>query len=417
MTAERVLVLLELLEDFDVWVDGGWGVDALVGRQTRTHGDLDLGVARAQLGAVIGVLGTAGYVVTDERFVSVTVQLTHTVDGQRVDLHPSTALADGGSEQLDFDGNPHYLPPPEIGHIGGREVRCMRLSTQLRTHKGYVLRPQDLHDLDLLHELSDVVRASVVIPTVGRDLGPVLDGLARQVRAPGFEVVVGVDGDWEPTVDGVKVVRLGVPQGVSVARNRAVEAAQGEFVGFLDDDTVPGPDWVRRLVVGLSGVDAAVAGRVVEAGDGVLNRLRGLAFEHRHRQNARQVDYVNGGNCGFRAELFRELGGFDPAFRKSQDRDLARRAVLAGHTIAYEPDLMVTHTGSYTLRGLWSGRFRAGRAAKAMQKLSGDVSVGPRDLRTTYGGSLIALASQHGLKLALAALVSITAHRAGWITG
>lgn len=26
----------------DVWVGGGWGIDALVGRQTRQHRDLDL---------------------------------------------------------------------------------------------------------------------------------------------------------------------------------------------------------------------------------------------------------------------------------------------------------------------------------------------------------------------------------------
>lgn len=263
--------------------------------------------------------------------------------------------------------------------------------------------------------MSDVVRVSVVVPTVGRDLRELFAALARQERAPAFEVIVGVDGAAEPDVDAsVKVVRLDKQQGVSVARNRAAELASGEFLGFLDDDTVPDPDWVRRLTVGLSGKDAAVAGRVVETGDGVLNRLRALAFEHRHAQNARHVDYVNGGNCGFRTKVFRELGGFDPAFRKSQDRDLARRAVLAGHTIAYDADLIVTHSGNYTLQGLCRGRFRAGRAARIMHELSGDVSVGPRDLRTTYGAGLSALARKHGIKLALAALVSIAAHRAGW---
>ncbi|WP_433164660.1 nucleotidyltransferase domain-containing protein [Kribbella sp. CA-247076] len=415
MTAERVLVVLELLGELDVWVDGGWGVDALVGRQTRVHGDLDLGVVRGQLGTVIGVLGTAGYVVTDERFADVTVQLTHAVDGQRVDLHPSTSLADGGTEQLDFDGNAYYIPPPSVGLIGGREVRCMPLSTQLRTHQGYALRPQDLHDLDLLHELSDVLRVSVVVPTVGRDLTRILEGLAHQTRAPRFEVIVAVDGSAEPEVGDARLVRLGSRQGVSVARNRAVELAGGELIGFLDDDTVPGPDWVRRLAFDLLGKDAAVAGRVVEEGDGVLNRLRRLAFEHRSRQNGEHVDYVNGGNCGFRAEVFRKLGGFDAAFVKSQDRDLARRAVLAGHTITYDAGLTVTHSGSYTLKGLWIGRFKAGRAAKVMQKLSGDVSVGPRGLRATYGAGLIGLAREHGVRLALAALVSVAAHRAGWI--
>lgn len=154
MTAEQVLELLELLtgKGIDVWVDGGWGVDALVGRQTRTHGDLDLGVARPHLDAAVDVLGGVGYALTDARFVEVTVQLTH-ADGHRIDLHPSTPLPGGGTEQVDFDGNTFYIPPPTEGRIAERTVRCLPVSTQLHTHQGYDLRPQDHHDLELLRKL------------------------------------------------------------------------------------------------------------------------------------------------------------------------------------------------------------------------------------------------------------------------
>ena len=156
MTAERALDLLDVLghAGLEVWVDGGWGVDALVGRQTRTHGDLDLGVVRPHLDAAVDVLGGFGYEVTDARYVLVTVQLTHGDEGHRVDLHPSTPLPGGGTEQLDFDGNSHYIPPPTEGRIAGRLVRCMPLAKQLDSHRGYELRPEDDHDLRLLHELS-----------------------------------------------------------------------------------------------------------------------------------------------------------------------------------------------------------------------------------------------------------------------
>ena len=151
MPAERVLALLDLLDarGIDVWVDGGWGVDALAGRQTREHGDLDLGVVRPHLDTAIEVLGETGYAVTDARFVEVTVQLTH-AEGHRVDLHPSTPRPGGGTEQTDFDGNTFHIPPPAEGRIGGRVVRCMPLEVQLHTHKGYKLRPEDHHDLELL---------------------------------------------------------------------------------------------------------------------------------------------------------------------------------------------------------------------------------------------------------------------------
>ncbi|TDW90094.1 lincosamide nucleotidyltransferase A/C/D/E [Kribbella pratensis] len=153
MTPERVLQLLDALEPLDVWVDGGWGVDALVGRQTRPHGDLDLGVVRPQLDQVVEVLEGLGYAVTDARFVQVTVQLAHAAEGHRVDLHPSTPVAGGGTEQLDFDGNTYLIPPAVEGRIGGRLVRCMPISAQLRAHQGYQLRPVDLHDMRLLEQL------------------------------------------------------------------------------------------------------------------------------------------------------------------------------------------------------------------------------------------------------------------------
>ena len=44
MTADAVLEVIATLEEASVrvWLDGGWGVDALLGEQTRNHADLDL---------------------------------------------------------------------------------------------------------------------------------------------------------------------------------------------------------------------------------------------------------------------------------------------------------------------------------------------------------------------------------------
>jgi GT2 family glycosyltransferase len=262
----------------------------------------------------------------------------------------------------------------------------------------------------------------------------VLDALACQDGPPPFEVIVSVDGSAEPDFAGavlhpqckrLVLVQLGSPQGVSVARNRAVEQAAGECIGFLDDDTVPESDWLNRLFKDLSGGEIAVAGRIIEqAGDSILTRLRALAFDYRHQMNLarianghNEVDYLNGGNCGFQTSPFRQLGGFDPMFRKSQDRDLARRAVLAGHRIIYAPDLVITHAATYTVRAFVRGRFRAGRAAAVMKRISGQTSVGPTRLRATYGAGLLTLTQRHGVKLGVAALASLLAHRAGWITG
>jgi lincosamide nucleotidyltransferase A/C/D/E len=154
MTATRALTLWRMLSEAGarVWIDGGWGVDALVRRQTRVHGDLDLGVARPDLGLVVELLAEVGFAVTDRRYEQVSVQLAAS-DGSRVDLHPSTPVEGGGTEQLDFEGNWYFIGPAVGGEIAGTAVRCLPVEAQLRAHSGYELRPTDLHDLALLHEM------------------------------------------------------------------------------------------------------------------------------------------------------------------------------------------------------------------------------------------------------------------------
>jgi lincosamide nucleotidyltransferase A/C/D/E len=154
MTGPQALTLYRMLSEAGVrvWIDGGWGVDALLGRQTRVHGDLDLGVARPDLELVIDLLGGVGFAVIDRRYEEVTVQLA-AGDGARVDLHPSTPLDGGGTEQLDFEGNWYFIGPAVGGEIAGEAVRCIPVQAQLRAHSGYELRPKDLHDLALLREM------------------------------------------------------------------------------------------------------------------------------------------------------------------------------------------------------------------------------------------------------------------------
>lgn len=51
MTADDVLEIIGRLDAAGVrwWVHGGWGMDALLGKETRPHDDLDLAVPRADI--------------------------------------------------------------------------------------------------------------------------------------------------------------------------------------------------------------------------------------------------------------------------------------------------------------------------------------------------------------------------------
>jgi lincosamide nucleotidyltransferase A/C/D/E len=137
-----------------VWVAGGWGVDALVGRQTRLHRDLDLAVDARNETVALRVLGRRGYrVETDWR--PVRVELIAEGRGW-VDVHPVVFDATGHGCQADLGGRQVDYPPEAFdqGSLGGVRVPCLSRAQQLLFHTNYEPRAIDLHDLALLEHLT-----------------------------------------------------------------------------------------------------------------------------------------------------------------------------------------------------------------------------------------------------------------------
>jgi lincosamide nucleotidyltransferase A/C/D/E len=161
MTAADVLEVLGRLEAVGVrvWVDGGWGVDALVGETTRVHADLDLVVLAPELGAVRSLLGEVGYRTVLRDWLPTSIALADG-QGREVDLHPVTPTSDGGGDQPQLGGGSFHYPPPTSGVIGGRRVACVDAATQVRCHLGYPPQAKDRHDLRGLHK-----RLGVELPT------------------------------------------------------------------------------------------------------------------------------------------------------------------------------------------------------------------------------------------------------------
>jgi len=62
MTSSALIDLLRLIEDagISVWLDGGWGVDALLERQTRPHKDVDIILCRSDVPNALGALLVIG---------------------------------------------------------------------------------------------------------------------------------------------------------------------------------------------------------------------------------------------------------------------------------------------------------------------------------------------------------------------
>jgi lincosamide nucleotidyltransferase A/C/D/E len=160
LTAAEALRVLAALDAVGLraWVAGGWGVDALLGRQTRVHRDLDLAldVTHADLDLAIGALGRLGYgVETDWRPTRVELAAP---SARWVDLHPVVFDEQGTGWQVDVDDLPPFRYPPEAftaGSIDGSVVRCLSVAQQLLFHRGYPPRPHDLVDIALLEGLRE----------------------------------------------------------------------------------------------------------------------------------------------------------------------------------------------------------------------------------------------------------------------
>ncbi len=86
MSARDVIAVLEQLEAVGVQtcIDGGWGVDALLRRQTRQHDDLDLVVRRADESRALAALAALGF--SDAPGLPARLVLRDAGD-RRVDLH------------------------------------------------------------------------------------------------------------------------------------------------------------------------------------------------------------------------------------------------------------------------------------------------------------------------------------------
>jgi lincosamide nucleotidyltransferase A/C/D/E len=136
-----------------MWIDGGWGVDALLEEQTREHDDLDLVVELADVPRLEGVLVDLGY----RRVAGAAPKSFVLIDaeGHQVDVHPVVFDAErGGGVYLMDDGREWVYPVDGLGgrgRVGGRAVRCLTPDLQVLVHDGYELTAKDYRELLLLH--------------------------------------------------------------------------------------------------------------------------------------------------------------------------------------------------------------------------------------------------------------------------
>ncbi len=164
MPAEDVIFLYQLFTSatIAVWIIGGWGIDALLGEQTRMHKDLDVLVLMDDVARLLALLEgqnySLAYLWEENRFMP---------DRQEKEIATAFVWRDGGGHEIDVhamrlddDGNgvPMWIVDEALlfrrqdleaqGVIGDVRVRCISPQMQLAYHTGYELPESHLRDME-----------------------------------------------------------------------------------------------------------------------------------------------------------------------------------------------------------------------------------------------------------------------------
>jgi glycosyltransferase involved in cell wall biosynthesis len=256
--------------------------------------------------------------------------------------------------------------------------------------------------------VSELPFCSIIVPTHRRpaQLGDCLTALAAlDYPRERYEVIVVDDGGGavpaaiSGLADATLVARPRA--GPAAARNAGAARAHGELLVFTDDDCRPHPDWLRRLAERhLAEPRLALGGRTLNAlTNNVFSATSQLIIDVGYAQNNRDpkaARFFTTNNLAVPAAGFRRAGGFDDAFRTSEDRELCDRWIMSGGVLAYVPEAVVLHARELTFAGFVRQNFDYGRGAFRFHRKRRRSPAGPVAIEPSYYAALVRAALRAG---------------------
>ena len=165
--AKDVISIYQCLLDngIQIWLTGGWGVDALLREQTRPHKDLDVIMLLDDVVRMRELLGHDGYALkelwSENRWVvdgrgdeTATAFVLQDSEGREFDAH-AMCLDDRGNGIPVWEAETFIFKRQDLagaGLIAGFAVQCLTPEMQMLCHTGYKLPDKQLRDLELLHK-------------------------------------------------------------------------------------------------------------------------------------------------------------------------------------------------------------------------------------------------------------------------
>lgn len=210
-----------------------------------------------------------------------------------------------------------------------------------------------------------------------RTIGETLEHLTR-LDYPNYEVIVVNDGSTDATPEIAarfpQFKLISVPNGgLSRARNVGMEAANGEFLAYIDDDAYPDPHWLSHLAYTyLSGDYAGVGGpNIPPPGDGFIAEcVSSSPGGPLHVMlTDTEAEHIPGCNLSVRRECLKEIGGFDPRFRiAGDDVDVCWRLLDKGWKIGFNPAALVWHHRRNSVKAYWKQQKNYGKAEALLEQ-------------------------------------------------
>ena len=221
-------------------------------------------------------------------------------------------------------------------------------------------------------------RVSVVIPcrNDAATLPRVLEALGRQTYdRQKTEILVVDNGSADDSLHiartfPVRLLEEPVPSAY-LARNRGIAAATGDYVLFLDADTIPEPAWIERLVAAAVESDSWLAGGRIESvvakptlGSALLATSRSA---EKRREMVEKLGRLSGGNMLVARAAFDKYGLFRP-LQSGGDGEFSERANPGHRPIPYVESAVVVHQCDI---GNWDYLRRAYRVGKGQAQTAG----------------------------------------------
>ncbi len=201
-----------------------------------------------------------------------------------------------------------------------------------------------------------------------------LKSILEKSNDSSYEVIIVDDGSDEDTSDmlgmvkNITVLKNKRNMGVVGSYNRGAGKAKGNYLVFLNNDTLVTQGWLSGLRKTLQNVpDAGLVGAKLVYPDGRLQEAGGIVWKDGSSWNygnlddpgrpeysyMREADYCTGACLMIERNLFSQIGGFDSLYSPAyyEDVDLAFKVRSYGKRVIFEPTVEVVH-----FEGITSGR-------------------------------------------------------------